>query len=287
MSYASIVITASGARDDQSAVSVGFELVKRHRAAATVVIAVPAVTRTAGLMAVGGARSAPVVWQALDDSRSQLVEATLAIVREEAARRGLAMGATDAPPSVVATLQTTEPWIALQQELPLTDLVVMGPSAARGEGSWTGPFAEALMSGRSPVLITGDHRRLEAAPAALAWDGSPEAGRAVRAAVPLLRDAANVIILQDVDKLDASPGGAADPERLTRYLHARGVPKISVERVTGAKPGPAVLQTARSLDVALLVAGAFGHARLAEAMFGGATRTFLHAEERPHLFLSH
>ena len=36
----------------------------------------------------------------------------------------------------------------------------------------------------------------------------------------------------------------------------------------------------------LLVAGAFGHPRLREFIFGGATRTFLNADS-PSLFLSH
>jgi nucleotide-binding universal stress UspA family protein len=48
-----------------------------------------------------------------------------------------------------------------------------------------------------------------------------------------------------------------------------------------------LLEAARAADAALFVAGAFGHARLAETLFGGATRTFLHAEESLHLFLSH
>jgi nucleotide-binding universal stress UspA family protein len=48
-----------------------------------------------------------------------------------------------------------------------------------------------------------------------------------------------------------------------------------------------LLAAARNVDAALFVAGAFGHARLAETVFGGATRTFLHADEALHLFLSH
>ena len=40
------------------------------------------------------------------------------------------------------------------------------------------------------------------------------------------------------------------------------------------------------LTAGLLVAGAFGHPRLQEFIFGGTTRTLL-AAEQPSLFLSH
>jgi nucleotide-binding universal stress UspA family protein len=37
----------------------------------------------------------------------------------------------------------------------------------------------------------------------------------------------------------------------------------------------------------LLVAGAWGHSRLREAVFGGATRTFLACKDGPSLLLAH
>ena len=43
---------------------------------------------------------------------------------------------------------------------------------------------------------------------------------------------------------------------------------------------------AKAEGAQMLVAGAFGHARLREFIFGVATRTFLNSE-RPSLFLSH
>lgn len=287
MSYASIVVAVAGAEDDVQAVSVACDLAKRHRAMVTVVIAVPQVAPAVGVLSVGGARMSSSLWEALDDSRSQLIKSTMAIVREQASRHGVACGAASGPPCIVAAPQSTNPAVGLQRELPLTDLVITAPSAARGQGPWTGLLAEALMTGRAPVLIACDRSPLTGAPAAVAWDGSAEAGRAVRAAVPLLREASTVAILQDTEELDPSDGSVADPERLSRYLRARGIGEVSVMSVEGAKAGPTLLRTARSLDAALLVAGAFGHARLAETIFGGATRTFLHADESSHLFLSH
>jgi nucleotide-binding universal stress UspA family protein len=49
---------------------------------------------------------------------------------------------------------------------------------------------------------------------------------------------------------------------------------------------PALLQAARAANAEILVAGAFGHPRLQEFIFGGTTRTLLNSEQ-PSLFLSH
>jgi nucleotide-binding universal stress UspA family protein len=284
MGYASILVAATGAADDAAAVSIACDLATRHQASATVVVVVPQMAAALAALSSAGGRYARQAWQGMADSRDRLVDDARAIVFEAARRYGLGGEGTS---TIVMAPPADDAWSSLEGELPLSDLVVVGHSAARGEGPWTGLMAEALMAGRAPVLLAGESDRLAGAPAAVAWDGSPEAGRAVRAAVPLLLDASNVAILQHTGELHAAPGSAADPGRLSRYLKAKGVKEATVHAVSGARAGPALLAAARNVDAALFVAGAFGHARLAETVFGGATRTFLHADEALHLFLSH
>jgi nucleotide-binding universal stress UspA family protein len=54
----------------------------------------------------------------------------------------------------------------------------------------------------------------------------------------------------------------------------------------GGDPAPALLKGAREAGADILVAGAFGHPRLQEFIFGGTTRTLLNSDQ-PSLFLSH
>jgi len=287
MNYASIVATVVGASDDAAVVSLACDLAKRHVATATVVIAVPEMVSAFGGAGVGGSRISAAAWEAVIESRHELTERTEKLVVKEALCHGLGCQATDDRPRIVVAPRSSCSWLGLRRELPLADLVITGASSARGDGPWIGFFSEALIAGRSPVLIARGAAPIAGRAIAIAWDGSAEAGRALRASIPLLRDALKVAILQDPDELDISPGSAADPERLLRYLAAQGIGDASLMRLTGPKAGPALLRAAESLDAALLVAGAFGHARLAEAIFGGATRTFLAAETGPHLFLCH
>ncbi|MEI9890173.1 MAG: universal stress protein [Caulobacteraceae bacterium] len=54
----------------------------------------------------------------------------------------------------------------------------------------------------------------------------------------------------------------------------------------GGEVGAQLLKAARGLNASLFVAGAYGHPRLQEFIFGSATRAFLNTEG-PSLFLSH
>jgi nucleotide-binding universal stress UspA family protein len=49
---------------------------------------------------------------------------------------------------------------------------------------------------------------------------------------------------------------------------------------------PALLHAVSKAKAEILVAGAFGHPRLQEFIFGGTTRTLLNSDQ-PSLFLSH
>ena len=81
----------------------------------------------------------------------------------------------------------------------------------------------------------------------------------------------------------------ADPAfgPLREYLKLHGV--VGVERVElpEGPEGETLLRTACSLHASILVAGAYGHTRLREAVFGGATRTFIEATNSPSLLLAH
>ncbi|MGE5501029.1 MAG: universal stress protein, partial [Ignavibacteriales bacterium] len=177
-------------------------------------------------------------------------------------------------------------WLGLMHELPLTDLVVAGHTATLQDGPWLGLLDEAVIAGRSPLLVARGGVPVSQRAAVVAWDGSMEAGRSVRAAVPLLRSAPKTIILQDVRHIDESERSHCEPEQLAEYLTLRGVKEIDVERVEGHGKD-ALASIVRSTGAGLLVAGAYGHSRLREALFGGATRSFLAGEEGPHLLLAH
>lgn len=174
-------------------------------------------------------------------------------------------------------------WSCLCMEARLSDAVVFGPDPARGRGPLVEVFQQVLMEERRPVFIAKGGPPDPARPAALAWDGGREASRAARNAIPWLQRSPDVVIL-------AAPRATPrsfDPARLGEYLTEHGVKARMQEITATGDAGPLLLEAAHALGAGLLVAGAFGHPRFQQFIFGGATRSLMQAEAGPPLFLSH
>jgi len=180
------------------------------------------------------------------------------------------------------TALTSPVWSALAMEGRLSDVVVFDDATAKGRGPLAETFQQIVADEQRPTLVARTGFRTDGC-VAVAWDGGKEASRAVRTALPLLQQASKVVIL-------AAPASSAryfDPARLGGFLAERGVTaEVHTLSETG-DPAPLLLTAAKSLAANIMVVGAFGHPRLQEFIFGGATRTFLNAADAPSLFLSH
>lgn len=107
----------------------------------------------------------------------------------------------------------------------------------------------------------------------LAWDGSRPATRAIRAALPLVAAAREVVLLDGSDPHTAATEPTFDP---VAFLARHGV-EVSRHRphTSPGEIGASILAEARHLKSDLLVMGAYGHTPLRERIFGGATRHIL------------
>ena len=181
-----------------------------------------------------------------------------------------------------ATLESPV-WAALGFESRLSDLVVFGAQAAgRGPSPLGDAFRQVLANEQRPVLIADGPVSAEGV-IAIAWDGGKEATRAIRTALPLLQRAREVVVLSAAE---ATPR-KFEPERMVDFLSARGVASRLLPVGGRQDVAQRLLAAAHSAGAEILAAGAFGHPRLQEFVFGGVTRDLLSATERPALFLSH
>lgn len=161
----------------------------------------------------------------------------------------------------------------LSRNSALADLIVL--SSASGDKNNVLPLGilgDVLFNTHVPVLVQPDGvKKFDAAgPAVVAWNGSFEAGNALRAAVPMLHLASTVHILTvDEDKDHDLPPLAAS-EYLSRHgvtseIHSMSAKKPSVEAV--------LLSTIDALKASYMVMGAYGQSRAREFLFGGVTRS--------------
>jgi nucleotide-binding universal stress UspA family protein len=150
----------------------------------------------------------------------------------------------------------------------LADLVIVaGASEGQDEGFAPGLEA-ALFETGGPVLmvpgaVSGDFGKA----VAVAWDGTMEAARAARGALPLRAEAV-FVLTADMDKAQAKPS------QLASYLAQHGIEaKTWAFRPDGTSLGEALLAEAGEAGADMLVMGAYGHSRLRELVLGGVTRT--------------
>jgi nucleotide-binding universal stress UspA family protein len=119
------------------------------------------------------------------------------------------------------------------------------------------------------------------APALVAWNGSPEAAHALRAAIPLL--AGRRVELVSV----GSDDGSLPATDALAYLSRHGIHAESRVIARGAVSVEEALEKAAlDMGAGLIVMGAFGRGRLRETLFGGVTQ-YLVTSGRVPLLLAH
>jgi nucleotide-binding universal stress UspA family protein len=163
------------------------------------------------------------------------------------------------------------------------DLVVVG--RAKSANGLPADFLEQLLVGCGrPVLIAGP-----AATSALAgtvmvcWKESPEAARAVNAAMPLLRQARRVVVVSIAENGDDPAEALAG---VARQLAWNGV-RAELRTVLSSSGGiPALLSAAaRECSADLVILGAYGHSRMHEILFGSCTRAVIRNAETSVLLM--
>lgn len=140
-----------------------------------------------------------------------------------------------------------------------------------------------MLNAARPVLMVpfaGQFDRV-AGPALVAWDGSREAARALSGALPLLRTAGSVSIVQFDQGQGIAP--AADTTHLLPWLAAHGVHASVQQSRIQIDVGPALLSLAADVQAGLIVMGGYGHTRFRELVVGGVTRCVLDAMTAPVL----
>ena len=150
----------------------------------------------------------------------------------------------------------------------------------------------ALCSGR-PVIVVPNDWTCVAPPknVLVAWNQSREAARAMFDALPVLKKAETVKLLQiDEEGSESRRGQRLNEDALAataviEVLAAHGV-KASVASVNagGEDVGEQICPRATNQQAGLIAMGCYGHARVREIVFGGATRYLLRHMAVPVLF---
>ena len=144
-------------------------------------------------------------------------------------------------------------------------------------------LGEAILSCHLPCLILppGHDREIRFERIVIGCNGSIEAIRAIHSALPFLK-AAKRVTLVDGDLRDGDEGRPRfDP--FVYLLRHDITSRPSYVRASSAMAGEILLQEVAAIDADLLVMGAYGRSRMRERVFGGATRRVLEEATIPVL----
>ncbi|MCZ8370789.1 MAG: universal stress protein [Porphyrobacter sp.] len=171
---------------------------------------------------------------------------------------------------------------ALADGADLADLIVLSARLEEGDDTRTRPETLPLRTGRPLLAVPPAARSLRLDRSALiAWDGSSAANEAVRGAVPLLRCAASVSVME-IDP----PGGRMPMQAIATYLSRHGIVPNLIEKRRQETIASTLLDQISGANPGFLVMGAYGDPPIAEAIFGGVTRTMLAISPIP-LLMAH
>lgn len=170
-----------------------------------------------------------------------------------------------------------KPTAFIAQQARAADIVVTGTAR---NNVYIDPFTELdpgeliMQAGRPVLIVPPEATALQAKHVLVAWKDTREARRAVLDALPLLQAATDVTVVEIVAQSQEKSGMRSGAD-VAAWLCRHNVCATAHEIVSdydsyGAFEG-ILLQNAADL----IVAGAYGHSRLQEWIFGGVTRDLM------------
>jgi nucleotide-binding universal stress UspA family protein len=170
------------------------------------------------------------------------------------------------------------------------DLVVSGgQSPAFSDAFALASPKDLVMQAGRPLLVVPDRVNwLDLRSVLVAWKDTPEARRAVADALPLLRKARDVAIVEIPEQGDDRSAAMAGVADVAAWLARHGVTATArVPEAVGNKSAAMQLEKiAGDVGAGLIVAGAYGHSRFRELILGGVTE-YLVTRSARSVLLSH
>jgi nucleotide-binding universal stress UspA family protein len=168
------------------------------------------------------------------------------------------------------------------------DIIVCGGRS----DAFSDPFAtitprDLVMEAGRPLLVVPDPVDwLDPRSVLVGWKDTPEARRAIVAALPMLRKAKDVVVAEIVGAEDGQAAAVKRVRDVVRWLSRHGV---SASELVAPHERDATVQLdalAANVGARMVVAGAYGHSRFRELVLGGMTQYLITQTTRCAL-LSH
>ncbi len=169
------------------------------------------------------------------------------------------------------------------------DIVILDPELRSDDGLFKPVLQAAIFDTPTGVLVNCAEasRCLQARRVFVAWNYGVQAAKAVRVALPILREAEEVTLaIFDPDMTEYGDGENPGSD-VARWLTHHGC-RVTVQQFPtgGVEVAEAVQLRATEASSDLVVMGAYQHSRMRQIIFGGTTHTMIEQTKMP-LLLAH
>ncbi len=137
-------------------------------------------------------------------------------------------------------------------------------------------IGDAVMRAGRPVLVVPPRSTSLATNRMLvAWKDTAESRKAIGAALPMLRKAEELTVVEIVSDASERDAAAARVADVVNWLQRHGIQASARVELSAGDAGSQLDAIASEARIDIIVAGAYGHTRLREWIFGGVTRHLL------------
>lgn len=277
MTYATVMVSLALDQLNTARLQVAGELAERFEAA---IVGIAAARFAPPLYFTDGAEAQRLIDQEEGSVKRRLadLEAQFRAVTRTRSGRAEWRGATDFPARYVLA------------QARCADVIVSGGQSPTFSDAFSmaSPRDLVMQTGR-PLLIVPDRINwLDLRSVLVAWKDTPEARRAVADALPMLRKAKDVAIVEIPEADDDRSASMARVSDVAAWLARHGVTATArVPEATCSEPAAVALERlAGDVGAGLIVAGAYGHSRFRELILGGVTQ-YLVTQTARCVLLSH
>jgi nucleotide-binding universal stress UspA family protein len=252
MSYAALMVHLEARRDLRKRVRLAVDLADRFDAA---LIGVAGWAYLPGFLADGPAAGA-------GDSERREMTAVLARLEKEFRASAAALAFADN---------------LVPRQARAADLIIIGRAQDEAGDRYFAldPDMAILRAGRPVLLVPDNVDSLGARRIVVAWKDTRESRRAVRDAIPLLRDAEEVMIVEVCEHGTEMQSQRQIDDVASHLLRHKITVGAKAYLHTEQTVAGELLRFAKEARADLIVAGGYGHSRLGEWAFGGVTRDLI------------
>src|SRR5262249_20392496 len=142
------------------------------------------------------------------------------------------------------------------------------------------PSELVIRAGRPVLVVTPEADRLALKTVLVAWKDTREARRAVVDALPLLAKAKDVTVVEVVERDEGRPAARQRIDDVVRWLSRHGIDAVALVPAASHDAARKLDAVAGEIGADMIVAGAYGHTRFREWVFGGGTRDLVTRSRR-------